>query len=40
MKTSHGRYFDVDRDAAGECAQHESDRNCDNVEYHLVLGPQ
>ena len=34
------RYLDVDRDAAGECAQHETDRDRDNVDDHLVLGPQ
>jgi len=34
------RYLDVCRDTAGECTQHETDRNRDNVDDHLVLGPQ
>ena len=33
------RYLDIDRDAAGECAQHEADRNRDHVDDHLVLRP-
>ncbi len=34
------RYLDVDCDAAGECAQHEANRNRDHVDDHLMLGPQ
>jgi len=40
MNASHGDTSASMATAAGERAQHESHRYRDNVEYHVLFGPQ